>query len=422
MTNTPESNNNSNNDNDAGYYAVDPQRVIQVFELFQMRPSHFSAGGKAGAQGIYYDARKIIEHRTNNKWGHHTQAAIKSFCHFTQSEHGALLPWQELIEYRGFYNGTEGAGRRTGNLLLTENRLQLHHEAMIEARHSCGFSQQQLAEKLTFPLRFIAVLESGDWQTVSENTADQITAVLAIEKKQLFTQIPDTTELKESVTSSRDAKAGSHDQKINGQKIMNKAGLGLLLLVFGLLFAVGSQFYPFIDSHEQTINKDKVFNSLPGCWNWSNGAYIVINDDGTAQNGLFGASWKLMDAGKRRYTITWPSFVDTLSLSDDADVLSGKNNFNLPISATRKSGVGSGLVGSWLWSNGTTVIFNDDNTMSTSLIKGTWHRAGTHWIIEWPLVDVVTLSEDGYNLTVKNPYAVFTAKRNVTCNEKLSPE
>jgi len=418
MTNTPENTNNSDKESSTGYYAVDARRVIQVFELFQMRPSHFSASGKAGAQSVYYDARKIIENRTNNKWGHHTQGAIKNFCHFTQSENGSLLPWQELIEHRGFYDGKEGAGRRTGNLLLTENRVQLRPRAIVTARHNCELSQQQLAEKLALPVRFIEVIENGEWQMVTNNIASSISKVFGVNENTIVTQIPKTTELNEGVVSSHDSKASSSDKKTVSK-------LWLFVLIFCFVFWAGYQFNSIsresITDHNLVIEKkpdqenSKTFSTLSGCWNWSTGSYIVISENGTALNGPFGASWKSVDASKRRYTMIWPSFVDTVALSENGNVLSGKNNYNFEINANRKSGVQSDLVGTWLWNNGITMAFQSNFTVSGGALKGTWSKAGNNWIIEWPLIDSIILSADGHKLKVKNQFGSVTAIRDVNC-------
>lgn len=420
MTNSPEINNTSKKDNDAGYYAVDARRVIQVFELFQMRPSHFSAGGKAGAQSVYYDARKIVENKTNNKWGHHTAKAIKNFCHFTQSENASLLPWQELIEHQGSYDGKEGAGRRTGNVLQTENRLQLNCEAMKSARQHCELTQQQLAEKVALPLRFIEVMEAGDWKTVAQSTARILADGLGVEDSTLFTQIAEIAERKTGEAS------GSEPSESRG---MNKAWL--LVPVLSLVFWSGYQFNllskPQIKKPQQASQGlerapeqggGELFDTLSGCWDWSNGAYILIDAGGSAHNGPFVGSWSVDDASSRRYTLTWPSFVDTLSLSADGDVLSGKNNFNLPVVATRKSGVATELLGTWLWGNGITAVAQSNFTISGGSLKGTWRKAGTNWIIEWPLVDSIILSADGYNLQVKNQFGSVTAKRDVSCQKK----
>ncbi len=193
----------ASNNEDTGYYAVDARRVIQIFEIFQMRPSHFIASGESGAHGVYYDARKIIKGRTDNKWGHHTSRAIKSFCQFTQSENGVLLPWRELVEHLDFYDGKEGAGRRTGNLLLTENRVRVKHASLIATRKQCALTQEQLAEKVALPCQFIKALEDGKWGSVAESTANIISGVLAVDKQTLFTKISVVAEVDVNESQAR---------------------------------------------------------------------------------------------------------------------------------------------------------------------------------------------------------------------------
>ncbi len=158
-------------------------------------------------------------------------------------------------------------------------------------------------------------------------------------------------------------------------------------------------------------------SGLPGCWNWSNGANIVINTDGSAYNGPFAASWKTVDSTRGRYTIAWPSFVDTLTLSADGSALTGKNNYNLPVTATRKSGKVSSAVGNWLWSNGVTVTIHSNASVTAGALKGIWTKSGNKWIIEWPLVDTVSLSKDGRSLSAKNQFGAVTASRKANCKE-----
>ena len=431
MTNLTQSTHTDNKLNNSGYYAVNAERVIQVFELFQMRPSHFTASGKAGAQSVYYDARKIIQKSTNNKWGHHTSTAIQDFCYFTQSESGYLLPWQELVEHQGLYDGIEGAGRRTGNLLITENRLSLKHDAMIKARQQCELSQSSLAEKAALPLLLIKTMEEGGWTTVSQVTAIKIANALDVDQKTIFTNMPDTT--KPSKNESPESASGliSNTQTTTGKRTVKKTWQ-FVLPIFILLFWAGYQFSTANlssttsmkqnfqqQTDEKTLIAGESFaNTLPGCWHWSNDAYIVINEDGTVNNGPFIATWHAVDQAKGVYTMTWPSFIDTLSLSMDGDRLSGNNNFDLPITATRKTGNKTEFIGTWLWSNGITIEIQDGSLITGGSLKGNWQLIGNKLVIEWPLVDLVKLSADGLSLSTKNQFGYVTAKRDVNCRKQ----
>lgn len=444
MTHSADNSDTPAHESDTGYYAVDAQRVIRVFEMFQMRPSHFAAGGQSGAQGVYYAARDIIKGRTGNRWGHHTPRALKSFCHFTQAENGTLVPWRELIEHRDFYDGKEGAGRRTGNLLLTEKRLHLNHETMAAMRQQAGLNQAQLAEKAALPRRFVEVLENGDWGSVTESTARTIAGALGVAEDVLFTDLPGPAQPDSADTPDSPPAAMAGTSGTTGTRPMRKV---LHASVIGLLLWGGYQFYassqhPAVE-HDRVPPADSMAHAntaqqtvptpdgepepaswrnvssgnalLPGCWNWSNGAYITIDAQGIARNGLFSGTWTAVDETGGGYTITWPSFVDTLTLSADGSTLNGTNNFGLPVSATRKSGNAPGVEGTWLWSSGVTMAIRSDASISGGAFRGTWNKADSKWIFEWPLVDAISLTADGLSLSWKNQFGAATAKRDATC-------
>ena len=433
MTDSADNSHTSGQESDTGYYAVDAQRVIRVFEVFQMRPSHFTAGGQSGAQGVYYAARDIVKGRTGNRWGHHTPRALKSFCHFTQSENGTLLPWRELVEHRDFYDGKEGAGRRTGNVLLTENRLRLNYETMTSLRQRAGLNQAQLAEKAALPLRFVEMLENGDWDSVTEETARTIAGALGIDEGALFADLPEPVQPDSAAVPDGPPAAMPGASKAPGTRRMRPV---LLVFITGLLLWAGYQFHvrsqhPAKEPEQVSADISKAPVSEPeqapwhdtatghvrlsGCWNWSNGAYIVIDAQGVARNGPFSGTWKAVNEADRNYTLTWPSFVDTLTLSADGSTLSGTNNYGLPVSATRKSGDAAGVEGAWLWNSGVTMIVRPDASISGGAFSGSWRKADSKWVFEWPMVDDISLAADGLSLSTRNQFGVATAKRDANC-------
>ncbi len=414
---------------DTNYYAVNAERVMQVFKAFQMRPSHFSAEGKSGAQSVYYNARKIINNRTSNQWGHHTAKALKNFCYFTQSENQSLLPWQELIEHSGNYDGLEGAGRRTGNQLKTLNQLHLKHKAMLSARQQCELSQQQLAEQTALPQRFIELMETGKWPSITQATLDLLSTALNIDQSKLCTPIPEASTTPETLADTPDSHTADNPAiepaTPTHHTLHYRAGL-FILAVFGLFFWARHPLYPpgqqsIAPLPDSTHHADNTqLHSLSGCWNWSNNSHIIITPSGTAHNGIFSATWHIIDTDKRRYRITWPSFVDTLALSAEGDTLSGHNNFNIPINATRKSSstsdfTDSDFTGQWLWGNGITAEIRTDASIIAGPLQGTWYTAGGKLIIEWPLVDTVTLSADGLSLKIHNQFGPANATRDINC-------
>lgn len=154
---------------------------------------------------------------------------------------------------------------------------------------------------------------------------------------------------------------------------------------------------------------------LPGCWNWSNGVYIVIDADGTARNGLVNATWISDDIAEGRYTITWPPIVDTVSLSADGRKLNGTNTFGFPITATRVSGGLSGIEGEWSWNNIILVTARSDSSISGNGFSGTWSKSGDNWLVAWPVIDSVLLAADGNSLSLRNQFGTATATRDKSC-------
>ena len=256
--------------------------------------------------------------------------------------------------------------------------------------------------------RLITTMEDGDWQTVTDGTANIIAEALDVTEETLFTKIPNEPKSNASDTNS----PGTSHPAIGKQRMKKVL---LLSVVLGLVLWASYQFYPHKQQNDITDLAHHDITKLPGCWNWSNGDYIVIDSDGSAHLGLIGAIWKTIDMTKGQYQITWPSFVDTLTLSANDDTLSGTNNYGFPVSATRKSGAKPDLVGSWLWMSGVTVDIRSDFSFSGGPLKGTWRKAGNNWILEWPLVDTVTLSKNGLTLSAKNQFGSVTAKRDVDC-------
>lgn len=248
MPHSADINHTANNHGDSGYCAVNAELVIQLFDMFQMRPSHFRASGQTGAHGVYYDARKIVEGRTDNQWGHHTPGALKSFCHFTQSENGTLVPWRELIEHQNAYDGKEGAGPRTGNRLRTENRLRLKHSAIAEAYRQSGLTRKQLAERTALPIRFIAALEDGSWGTVTEDTARVLAKALGVTEDTLFTTLesPNST----PVTTTRTP------TPTGLVKMLLLAVVSVLILLAGFQFFTPQQESLFTGAYQGTFRGD----------------------------------------------------------------------------------------------------------------------------------------------------------------------
>jgi hypothetical protein len=154
---------------------------------------------------------------------------------------------------------------------------------------------------------------------------------------------------------------------------------------------------------------------IVGCYQWSNGAAVVIRPDHTMAAGPFTASWQLTNRSQRAYTFIWSQPVTAkVTLSRDQRSLSGGNQYGFTLSATRTAGSG-GLVGTWNWFDvaPSTVTVNPDGTFSAvsshGTDGGTWRLADTSGetylmtLSDTP-TDSVALSGDGSRFSGGDQY------------------
>ncbi len=161
--------------------------------------------------------------------------------------------------------------------------------------------------------------------------------------------------------------------------------------------------------------------SLVGCWKWSNGANIIIKNNGTVNNAAIKAKWQYKNEitakSKDRgiYIITWPSIFDLIKLLDNGASFSGINSFGIPISGKRISGNNSQLIGKWKWFNGIDVIVDKDKTVKAGALQGNWKVEKDGFLVEWPIVDTIMVSPKGDELQGKNQFGNFSAVRSKGC-------
>lgn len=148
---------------------------------------------------------------------------------------------------------------------------------------------------------------------------------------------------------------------------------------------------------------------IVGCYQWFNNAPVTIRGDGTMTGGPFTAHWRLVDAGRRAYTFTWPQTVVTLTVAADQRSLHGGNQFGYPANGTRTAGT-VGLAGTWRWDNGWSVVVLPDGTFSSGTFRGTWRAVDLSrglYEMYWPApVDSVLLLGGGTRVSGKNQYGV----------------
>jgi len=84
-------------------------------------------------------------------------------------------------------------------------------------------------------------------------------------------------------------------------------------------------------------------DAIVGDWAWFTGGNVTLNPDGTITSKEFGSlgTWECTNTTRGVFTLRWvfgsPPFVDTLTLSADGQSLSGKNQFQYPVTASRIS-------------------------------------------------------------------------------------
>jgi hypothetical protein len=148
---------------------------------------------------------------------------------------------------------------------------------------------------------------------------------------------------------------------------------------------------------------------IVGCYHWFNNGMVMIRADGTMMGGPFPGHWRRVSASGRAYTFTWPTTLFSVTVSANQSSLSGMNQYQYPISATRSAGA-AGLVGAWNLSNNVPMIVYPGGTLTVGNLKGTWKAVdatrGTY-SLTWPgPVDSVTLSADGQQIHGQNQYGI----------------
>jgi len=168
---------------------------------------------------------------------------------------------------------------------------------------------------------------------------------------------------------------------------------------------------------KQNPPKERVTHSLVGCWKWANGAYVVIDDGGSALiKNMPPGKWQVDLSDISKYIITWPPIVDTLTLSQDGASFSGKNQYGALVTGKRVAGNTQSLIGSWTRESGLLQKIENNGTISAAQFKGTWKAlsAGNFEFL-WPLVDNISFA--GKNkLNAKNQFGSVTATRDQSCS------
>jgi hypothetical protein len=144
-----------------------------------------------------------------------------------------------------------------------------------------------------------------------------------------------------------------------------------------------------------------------GCYQWYNNEPVVIRSDHSIIGGPVTGHWQSVNPARQAYTLTWQQPKDTLTVAPNQLSLSGTNSYGPVTTGTRMAGT-SGLVGTWRWENGATVVISANGQVVTGQITGSWKpisaAQGTYTITWMAPIDSVTLVAGGSRLTGKDSY------------------
>lgn len=159
--------------------------------------------------------------------------------------------------------------------------------------------------------------------------------------------------------------------------------------------------------------------SFVGCWRYSTGAIIHILADGTIEGAALPGTWK--PAGDDRMLITWPVFVDRITMNNDGSRLRGLNNYNLPARAEREGEPVTdrrSLVGEWRYNGSLPTVATADGGITAGQFRGKWRATGDGaFEIVWTHrpVDDLGLGSSGNSLMGSNNYGAMISATRSTC-------
>lgn len=62
---------------------------------------------------------------------------------------------------------------------------------------------------------------------------------------------------------------------------------------------------------------------------------MFVYPTGTFTSATFTGAWRTIDASSGVYSLTWPPLIDSVTLSPDAQQITGANQYGVAVSGTR---------------------------------------------------------------------------------------
>lgn len=160
---------------------------------------------------------------------------------------------------------------------------------------------------------------------------------------------------------------------------------------------------------------------IVGCYQWFNNWPVLIRSDHSIVGGPITGHWQSVDAASRAYELTWQPPKDTITVAPNQLSLNGTNSYGPVTTGARMAGF-SGLVGTWRWENGATVVVSQNGQVATGSILGTWEpisvAQGTYTITWMAPIDSVNLVAGGSRIAGKNNYgSAISGMRTEPCDQ-----
>jgi hypothetical protein len=158
-----------------------------------------------------------------------------------------------------------------------------------------------------------------------------------------------------------------------------------------------------------------------GCYQWFNNEAVVIRSDHSIVAGPIPGRWQLVDAARQAYQLTWQQPKDTVTVAPNQLSLSGTNSYGPVTTGARMAGF-RGLVGTWRWENGATVVVSQNGQVTAGSILGTWQpisvAQGTYTITWMAPVDSVSLVAGGSRIFGRSNYDMaISGMRTEPCDQ-----
>jgi hypothetical protein len=160
---------------------------------------------------------------------------------------------------------------------------------------------------------------------------------------------------------------------------------------------------------------------IVGCYQWFNNGPVVIRSNHSIVGGPITGHWQLIDAASQAYALTWERPKDTVTVAPNQLSLSGTNSYGPVTTGARRAGF-RGLVGTWRWENGATVVISQNGQVAAGSILGTWQpisvAQGTYTITWMAPIDSVNLVAGGSRISGKSNYGVdVSGMRTEPCDQ-----